>query len=81
MIIDQGPIILQWIAGKDESLLIRRDFFLVLDFGLETSMVSVSYTSRAMVFTKICIPYALATAKTNPRNITTVLILKNMMAC
>merc|ERR1719387_1661122 len=34
IIIRQGPAVLELLAGKDQPLLIGRDSFLVLDFGL-----------------------------------------------
>ena len=35
VVVAQGAPVLQLLAGEDESLLIRRDAFLILDFGLD----------------------------------------------
>ena len=35
VVVSQGPAILELLAREDESLLVGRDAFLVLDFGLD----------------------------------------------
>jgi len=47
VVVSQGATILQLLAGEDQSLLVRRNAFLILNFSL---------TDQASVTLKVCTP-------------------------